>query len=211
MKFKATPRANLASQMGTGSAPALGCSFPRPRGKPAWHAIVRNFHAVGAEPEAGCEGASRDTRGRVCSPLVAVRATTPARPTRLRPEGRAPRHNSAFTLAEVLAALVFMAIVIPVAVQGLRIASLAGQVGERKTTAARLATRVINEILVTGQWKESAPGGTLLDGPYEYRWRATSETWTENALRLISVQVQFNIQGQPYDITLATLADTSQP
>ena len=211
MKFKATPRADLASQMVTGSAPALGCSFSRPRGKPAWHAIAQYFRGLRPYAGAGCEGASRDTRGRVCSPLVAVRATTPARPTLLRPEGRAPRQTSAFTLAEVLAALVFMAIVIPVAVQGLRIASLAGQVGERKTAAARLATRVINEILVTGQWKESGPGGTLLDGPYEYRWRATSETWTENALRLISVQVQFDIQGQPYDITLSTLADTSQP
>ena len=197
--------------METGSAPALGCSFSRPRGKPVWHAIVHFFGILRPPAEAGCEGASRDTRGRVCSPKIPVRATAPARPTRLRPEGRPPRHHSAFTLAEVLAALVFMAIVIPVAVQALRIASLAGQVGERKTAAARLATRVINEILVTGQWKESSPGGTLLDGPYEYRWHATSETWTENALRLISVQVQFNIQGQPYDITLATLADTSQP
>ena len=197
--------------METGSAPALGCSFSRPRGKPVWHAIVHFFGILRPPAEAGCEGASRDTRGRVCSPKIPVRATAPARPTRLRPEGRPPRHHSAFTLAEVLAALVFMAIVIPVAVQALRIASLAGQVGERKTAAARLATRVINEILVTGQWKESSPGGTLLDGPYEYRWHATSETWTENALRLISVQVQFDIQGQPYDITLATLADTSQP
>ena len=35
--------------------------------------------------------------------------------------------RAAFTLAEVLAALLFMAIVIPVAVEGLHIASLAGK------------------------------------------------------------------------------------
>src|SRR2546427_2640107 len=38
------------------------------------------------------------------------------------------KHAGAFTLAEVLAALAFMAIVIPVAVNGLRVANRAGQV-----------------------------------------------------------------------------------
>src|SRR5215207_7041870 len=58
--------------------------------------------------------------------------------------------SGAFTLAEVLAALAFMAIVIPVAVNGLRVANLAGQVGERKAVAARVAERVLNEWTVTG-------------------------------------------------------------
>ena len=52
----------------TGSAPALGCRFPRPRGKPVWHEIVRTFQDVCAEPAAGCEDASSHSRGRVCSP-----------------------------------------------------------------------------------------------------------------------------------------------
>ena len=59
----------------------------------------------------------------------------------------------AFTLAEVLAALMFMAIVIPVAVEGLRLASRAGEVGERKVTAARIADRVMNELIATGDWQ----------------------------------------------------------
>ena len=56
-----------------GSAPALGCRFPRPRGKPAWHEILRNFRDLGWHRGAGCEGASRNTRGRVCSPNSGVR------------------------------------------------------------------------------------------------------------------------------------------
>src|SRR6187401_1688498 len=47
----------------------------------------------------------------------------------------AKRVRAAFTLVEVLAALAFMAIVIPVAVDGLRVANLAGQVGQRKAVA----------------------------------------------------------------------------
>src|SRR5436190_13357159 len=57
--------------------------------------------------------------------------------------------TGAFTLAEVLAALAFMAIVIPVAVNGLRVANLAGQVGQRKAVAARIAERVLNEYTTT--------------------------------------------------------------
>ena len=60
----------------------------------------------------------------------------------------AKRGRGAFTLAEVLAALAFMAIVIPVAIQGLRIANLAGQVGQRKAAAGRIAERVLNEWII---------------------------------------------------------------
>ena len=51
-----------------GSAPALGCSFPRPRGKPARHEVIRGSTTGGHAPKAGCEGASSHTRGRVRSP-----------------------------------------------------------------------------------------------------------------------------------------------
>src|ERR1051325_2433688 len=76
-------------------------------------------------------------------------------------EGEKTRARNArgFTLAEVLAALAFMAIVIPVAVQGLRVASLAGQVGQRKAVAGRIAERVLNELSVTGQLQGSGTSG----------------------------------------------------
>ena len=50
---------------------------------------------------------------------------------------RANTRQAGFTLAEVLAALVFMAIVIPAAVHGLRLAGMAGEVAQRKTVAVR--------------------------------------------------------------------------
>src|ERR1019366_4127245 len=57
---------------------------------------------------------------------------------------RITHHASAFTLAEVLAALLFLAIVIPTAVEALHIASLAGEVAARKGAAARVADRILN-------------------------------------------------------------------
>src|ERR1044071_2373619 len=80
----------------------------------------------------------------------------------LQPKGWTPasRAQAAFTLAEVLAALLFMAIVIPVAVQGLPIASRAGSVAERKAVGARLAESKLNELVVTHQWQSTAQKGT---------------------------------------------------
>src|SRR3954466_5122075 len=91
------------------------------------------------------------------------------RPTKCNGSG-AKRARSGFTLAEVLAALVFMAIVIPTAVEGLRIANLAGQVGQRRAVAARIAESVLNELLVTHQWQTGTQTGVVQEGPMQYRW-----------------------------------------
>src|SRR5689334_15182452 len=76
--------------------------------------------------------------------------------------------RAGFTLAEVLAALALMAIVIPVAVHGMRVASLAGVVAQRKALAARIGERLLNETVVTRQWNQSVQNGTEQAGPYQF-------------------------------------------
>jgi type II secretory pathway pseudopilin PulG len=123
----------------------------------------------------------------------------------------AKRARGAFTLAEVLAALAFMAIVIPVAVEGLRIANLAGQVGQRKAAAIRVAESVLNELAVTGQWRATSQSGTIQEGLQEYRWFMRAEPWPEGTMRLVTVQVLFPVQGQDHEVRLRTLVDNSSP
>ena len=119
------------------------------------------------------------------------------------------RGHTAFTLVEVLAALAFMAIVIPVAVQGLRIANLAGQVGQRKATAARIAERAMNELYVTGQLRSTTSRGVIQEGTQQYEWNMRAETWPVDAMRVVTVQVTFPVQGRDYDVRLSTLVDSS--
>ena|SRR5436190_5522177 len=119
------------------------------------------------------------------------------------------RGIAAFTLAEVLAALVFMAIVIPVAIEALRIANLAGQVGQRKTVAARVAERVLNEAVVTGQTQGTSQKGVITEGQMDFAWTLRSEPWNEDAMLLVSVDVVFPVQGKDYDVRLTTLIDNS--
>ena len=120
------------------------------------------------------------------------------------------RRASAFTLVEVLAAMLFMAIVIPVAVEGLQIANRAGQVAVRKGEAMRVADRILNESIVTTNWSKSGQSGSVIEGIHQFRWVLHNEVWNQEQLHLVSVQVKFAVQGHDYDVQLSTLADNSQ-
>lgn len=127
----------------------------------------------------------------------------------IKPRSASPRGRgvNAFTLAEVLAALLFMAIVIPVALEAMRIASRAGVLAERKREAARVAEKILNESIVTTNWNTSALSGTILEADREYRWQLRTESWSEPDMRLLSVEVDFPVQGQDYSVKMSTLAN----
>lgn len=123
--------------------------------------------------------------------------------------------RSAFTLAEVLASLVFMAILIPVALEGLSIASRAGEVAARKTQAAFIADCLLNENVVTTNWNRVVQNGTIRQGNREFRWSLRSEPWNEDPyltqMRLLTVVVQYSARGQDYDLRLSTLVNNESP
>jgi Tfp pilus assembly protein PilV len=124
----------------------------------------------------------------------------------------ARRRCRAFTLAEVLAALLFLAIVIPTAVEALHVASLAGEVAARKSVAARVADRILNESLVTTNWTSGNQSGTVTEGILDFRWKLTSATWPEDPMQLLTVEVTYSAQGKDYSVSLSTLANTqTQP
>ena len=160
--------------------------------------------------------------------------------TRRRYRANDSARSAGFTLAEVLAALLFMAIVIPVAVQGLQIANRAGEVAERKSQAARIAERVLNENIVTTNWTQSSSAGTVYEGTREFHWTLRSEPWSQNltnqvpaeatsmgqllagqpqvtataasqtTLNLLSVEVAYQVQNRDYSLRLSTLINSLQ-
>src|SRR5438105_11502509 len=99
------------------------------------------------------------------------------------------RAQAAFTLVEVLAALTLMAIVIPVAVEGLRIAGKAGEVGQRKTAAAHIAERVLNESMVTRQLQGATQNGVVQEGTIQYQWSDRKSTRLNSSHEWISYAV----------------------
>jgi type II secretory pathway pseudopilin PulG len=119
------------------------------------------------------------------------------------------RHERAFTLAEVVAALLFMAIVIPVAVEGLRIASQAGESALRKEDAARVADRILAENLVTTNWSQAEQNGSVREADREYRWSLRNQNWSEDNMHLLSIEVTYALQGRDQVVRLSTLAPSN--
>jgi prepilin-type N-terminal cleavage/methylation domain-containing protein len=121
--------------------------------------------------------------------------------------------RSGFTLAEVLAALLLMALVIPVALQGLHIASMAGEVGQRKMIAARIGNKVLNEMKVMAQLQNTGQTGVVQEHGITYRWSLKNQAWTEDALSqmtVATVTVNFLAQGKNYEVHLSTLVAPPQ-
>src|SRR5882757_7740168 len=87
---------------------------------------------------------------------------------------------AAFTLAEVLAALVFLAVLIPVALEGLSIASRTGEVAARKSEAAIVAESVLNESIVTTNWNTSLQNGTVRQGTRDFTWTLRNDPWNQD-------------------------------
>jgi len=124
--------------------------------------------------------------------------TLPIPPSKLR---------AGFTLSEMLAALLFLAIVIPTAVEALHVASLAGEVAARKSEAARVADRVLNESLVTTNWAGGMQSGTITEGIFDFKWKLTSQSWPQDSMQMLTAEVTYSAQGKDYSVRLSTLAN----
>ena len=128
---------------------------------------------------------------------------------------RASRHPSpvtrhaAYTLIEVLAALLLLAIVVPVAIEALHTASMAGEVAAHKGEAARVADNVLNQSIITTNWNFGVQNGTINDGGRQFTWTLNSQSWpVDSAMELLTAQVQFSVQGRDYSVQSSTLAQS---
>jgi general secretion pathway protein I len=121
-------------------------------------------------------------------------------------------HNSqrGFTFVEVLVAMLFVAIVIPVALQGIALASKAGNIADRKMTASILAEKKLNEIIITEEWDTGENQGTFGEEWPEYSWQLISETWNVDAMTIITVVASFEVQEREYSVEISALVDDSE-
>ncbi len=118
---------------------------------------------------------------------------------------RRGKSSGGFTLVEVLAAMLFMAIVIPVAVEGIAIAGRAGVAAERRREAAQLGDALLTQKVVTGEWQDGAQAGDFGADHPGFRWELTTTDWDQDAMCVVSVEVMFTVQGRSYSERLDTL------
>jgi len=125
-----------------------------------------------------------------------------------RRSGAPPWRSRAFTLVEVLATLVLVAIILPVAMSGISLALETAGVSRRQTEATALAHAKMEEIVATGQWQNAELTGDFAPDRPEYRWSAQVGPWQGTQVRQLDVQVSWNQRGRDRSVTLTTLAYT---
>ena len=115
------------------------------------------------------------------------------------------RRRGAFTLVEVLATLALAAIILPVAMRGISLATAAAGDARRQMEAASLAEATLAELLVTDAWQGTELSGDCGPDWPEYRWTAEVEDWEGGVLQQVSVRVEWTQRGTVRAVTLTTL------
>jgi general secretion pathway protein I len=116
-----------------------------------------------------------------------------------------------FTLVEVLATMLMMAIVLPAAMEGISLATRAADDAHRRTEAAGLAQAKLADLVAEGSWQGGVLAGDFsAQGWPDYHWQAAVNPWsldtTEVGLQEIDVTVTWSARGRAESIMLSTLA-----
>ncbi len=119
----------------------------------------------------------------------------------------ASRH--AFTFVEVLAAMVFLGILMPVMISGLLTANRAGEAAERSTIAAQLAENKLGELMLGNAWSSANAGGDFGTEYSGYRWALTKPSWQTSTMTELTLDVFYKVQGTEHSARLSTLVDSS--
>ena len=131
------------------------------------------------------------------------------RSARIAARPKARRSRGGFTLVEVLAALLLMAIVLPVAMQGITLATRASTTARSRTEASGLAESKLNELIATGQWQTGNLSGQC-DGDFSnYSWAATVSPWNQDTsgqnIQELDLTVSWTTSGRVRNVMLSTL------
>ncbi|MBI5090998.1 MAG: type II secretion system protein [Candidatus Hydrogenedentes bacterium] len=113
--------------------------------------------------------------------------------------------SGGFTLVEVLAAMLFMAIVIPVVVEGISIAGRAGVAAERRREAAQLGDEKLTEKVITGEWQDGNQAGDFGEDHPGFRWELDTSDWDQDTMKVVTLDVIYTVQGVESTERLTTL------
>jgi type II secretory pathway pseudopilin PulG len=119
------------------------------------------------------------------------------------------RSRLGFTFAEILAAMVFLAILVPVVIEGLMLANRAATVAERTAIGMQLGENRLNELMFDRLWASAPVRGDFGSEWPGYRYELSRRNWPMDSMVELTVRVTFDVQGRPHEIQLATLVDDS--
>ncbi|MCI0498152.1 MAG: type II secretion system protein GspI [Planctomycetales bacterium] len=110
-----------------------------------------------------------------------------------------------FTFMEILATMVLIGLILPVAMKGISIATALASDSIRRQEALGLAENRLAEALLKEEWKSGSQSGSF-DQDFEgHTWTLETTDWTEPGLKQVDLTVSWEHRGHPKQIRLTTL------
>jgi general secretion pathway protein I len=116
--------------------------------------------------------------------------------------------RAGFTLVEVLASLVLVAVIVPAAMAGVTLAMGLDETARQRTEAATLASGKLAEMAAMRQWQTAETSGDFGEEWPGYRWELGARDWEDPLVSEVALTVRWNARGWERELTLATLTYT---
>jgi general secretion pathway protein I len=113
-----------------------------------------------------------------------------------------------FTLMEVLAAIMILAIVVPSLMKAYTICGSIAALSRQRAEALSIAQSSLDEIVATQEWMSTTPSGEEKPGPTTYSWETSLTSWEETNTQMLTITVHWLSTGQPQEIKLETIVYT---
>jgi prepilin-type N-terminal cleavage/methylation domain-containing protein len=110
-----------------------------------------------------------------------------------------------FTFIELLATIVLIGIIMPVAMRSIGLCTRLGGHSRRQIEAASLARTKLTELTTSQDWKTSEKRGDFGSDWPGYQWTAAVSNWTDSVVSQLDLTVTWQSQGQQRSLTLSTL------
>jgi prepilin-type N-terminal cleavage/methylation domain-containing protein len=114
-------------------------------------------------------------------------------------------YKKGFTLMEILVTIVMIALILPIAMKGISIATSVSSDSTRKLQAINLAENRLAEILIGKEWQNSSESGTFSGEYFQYKWQMNTSDWGEDNLKQIALKVLWDMRGRERSVILYTL------
>ena len=116
------------------------------------------------------------------------------------------RHLSGgFTFIELLATVVFIGIIMPVAMRSIALCTRLGGQSRKQVEAASLACTKLTELTCSDDWKTSEKSGDFGPDWTGYRWTTVVSNWIDSTVNQLDVTVTWQSHGKECSVTLSTL------
>jgi prepilin-type N-terminal cleavage/methylation domain-containing protein len=113
--------------------------------------------------------------------------------------------SGGFTFIELLATIVLIGIIMPVAMRSIGLCTRLGGHSRRQIEAASLACTKLTELTSTQDWKTGEKRGDFGSDWPGYQWTAAVSNWTDSVVSQLDLTVTWQSQGRQCSLTLSTL------